>query len=201
MDDESIGRLISDMIDTMRASGGVGLAAPQIGVGLRVFTWEYTTPSEYDKVFLDPQERERNLCAGAVINPRLDVSQWPEGPIDPNLCMEGCLSIPGLAFPVRRGHRAVLTGLTPSGEPLRYEASGWLARIFQHEFDHLEGVVFLERLDEPWATRAVRAVEREGLGGGGVITMGQSGTGRRDGRTSRRRGPHGMRLAGRRSGV
>lgn len=118
--DDSVRRLIDDMFDTVRAAPGVGLAAPQIGVPLRVIVIEYE-----DESF-------------AVINPELvKVS----GQITDE---EGCLSAPHWQGPVNRATSVVVKGRDRHGNPVRIKAEDWLARIFQHEIDHLEGVLFLD---------------------------------------------------------
>jgi peptide deformylase len=118
--------LIDDMIDTMHNAPGVGLAAPQ------VFVWHYD-----DGV---------RLSEGEVINPTLQLSGWRKDLLWGTPAEEGCLSVPGERSPLARYPRAVLSGLNRMGEPIRVEAEGWLARIFQHEFDHLYGLLYRDRL-------------------------------------------------------
>ncbi len=124
--DDELQQLLYDMVDTMRAAPGVGLAAPQIGVSQQVFVWEWT-------------DDEGILQQGAVINPTLDVGPRDRRSADPEADLEGCLSIPDLRFPLVRANRVILRGTTPQQNPLQITAEGWLARIFQHEFDHLQG--------------------------------------------------------------
>ena len=120
--DDALAALVRDMLETMYAVGGVGLAAPQVGVGLRIFTWG-----------IDGDE-------GHVINPHLSTGEEPqEGG-------EGCLSVPGLSYETPRAERAVLTGVDCHGEPVHREATGLLARCFQHENDHLAGTLYVDRL-------------------------------------------------------
>lgn len=120
--DDALAALVRDMLETMYAVGGVGLAAPQVGVGLRVFTWG-----------IDGDE-------GHVINPQLSTGEEPqEGG-------EGCLSVPGLSHETPRAEHAVLTGVDCHGEPVHREATGLLARCFQHENDHLGGMLYVDRL-------------------------------------------------------
>ncbi len=121
--DAELRRLVKDLTDTMLDAPGVGLAAPQIGVSLRVFTYH-----------VDDQ-------LGHLINPSLDLS--PEEETDD----EGCLSFPGLAFPTKRAYGVVAKGFDMHGEPVTLEGSGHLARCVQHETDHLDGVLFIDRLD------------------------------------------------------
>jgi peptide deformylase len=122
---DEIRALVSDLRDTMYAAEGIGLAAPQIGVPLRVFVYDVNEPE------IEP---------GALINPRIvEVSgKMKEA--------EGCLSIPGVTELVERSARVVLEGLAPDGSPVRVEATGLLSRCLQHEQDHLDGVLFIDRL-------------------------------------------------------
>jgi peptide deformylase len=136
--DAELRRLVADLTDTMEDAPGVGLAAPQIGVGLRVFAYH-----------VDDR-------AGHLINPVLTLSEEYETDD------EGCLSFPGLAFPTPRAHEVVATGFDMYGEPVTYQVSGQLARCFQHETDHLDGVLFIDRLDpaqRKLAMKEIRAAE------------------------------------------
>jgi peptide deformylase len=122
-----IDALVDDMIQTMYAAPGVGLAAPQVGIGARIFVCDVSlgrNPSDL-LVFINPEFVER------------DGMQLEE---------EGCLSVPGFNATVARPARAVLKGLDRHGEPQSVEASGLLARCFQHEMDHLDGTLFVDRL-------------------------------------------------------
>ncbi|PPJ27396.1 peptide deformylase [Nocardia nova] len=133
--DRELEQLVTDLTDTMHASGGVGMAAPQIGVGLRVFVYD------------------TGDAAGHVVNPVFEVLGTDEqtGP-------EGCLSIPGLRYDVTRAHRVVARGVDRHGEPVKFEAEGLLARCVQHETDHLDGVLYLQRLEPATRKQAMRAV-------------------------------------------
>lgn len=136
--DAELRRLVRDLTDTMLEAPGVGLAAPQIGVGLRVFTYH-----------IDDQ-------VGHLINPTLRLSDEVE--IDE----EGCLSFPGLQYPTQRAHRVVAAGLDMHGEPVTLKGDGHLARCVQHETDHLDGVLFIDRLDpaqRKLAMKEIRAAE------------------------------------------
>ncbi len=128
---EEIDRLVADMLKTMRAASGVGLAAPQVGVDLQLFVYE--VPGESGG-----EERARGRV---VVNPMVE----PE-PGEMVYDWEGCLSIPDLRGLVPRHPKVRVWGLDQAGEPLDYEAEGLEARIVQHEFDHLNGVVFLDRM-------------------------------------------------------
>ncbi len=171
--DDALAELVADMTETMIAAPGVGLAAPQIGVDAAVFVWRYAGLAPFDLEYGEalgvavPAPSE-----GAVVNPRLALDHSDESVLPARLDLEceheGCLSFPGYQYPLRRAPRAVLEGLTPSGEPLRVEASGWLARIFQHEFGHLQGRLYVDLLDEPWATEAALAKRAAGWGRPGI---------------------------------
>ena len=134
--DKELRTLVTDLTDTMLEAPGAGLAAPQIGVGLRVFTW-----------YVDGE-------VGHLVNPRLTLSEEvQDGP-------EGCLSIPGLTIDCRRAHTAVATGFDMHGEPVTVHGSDLLARALQHETDHLDGVLFVDRLD-PFARKtAMREIRQ-----------------------------------------
>src|SRR3954451_4595619 len=140
--DKELRRLVEDLTDTMLDAPGAGLAAPQLGVGLRVFTWHV--------------EGE----VGHLVNPVLDLSsETQDGD-------EGCLSIPGLAVDCRRALSVVARGFDMHGEPVTIEGSELLARAIQHETDHLDGVLFIDRLDDELrkeAKRAIREAEWFGL--------------------------------------
>jgi len=136
--DAELRRLVKDLTETMEDAPGVGLAAPQIGVGLRVFTFH-----------VDDQ-------LGHLINPSLVLSEEQETDD------EGCLSFPGLQYPTRRSHAAVAAGFNMYGEPVTLEGTGQLARCVQHETDHLDGVLFIDRLDpaqRKLAMKEIRAAE------------------------------------------
>ena len=132
--DAELRKLVKDLTDTMMDAPGVGLAAPQIGVGLRVFTY-----------YVDD-------VLGHVINPTLALSEEVE--VDD----EGCLSFPGLAYPTSRSFGAVAKGFDMHGEPITVEGTGQLARCVQHETDHLDGVLFIDRMDTETRRKAMKAI-------------------------------------------
>ncbi len=132
--DDELRKLVKDLTDTMMDAPGVGLAAPQIGVGLRVFTY-----------YVDD-------VVGHLINPTLALSDETE--IDD----EGCLSFPGLAYPTSRSAGVVATGFDAHGEPVTIEGAGTLARCVQHETDHLDGVLFIDRLDPAQRKLAMKEI-------------------------------------------
>lgn len=168
--DSSLTDLAHDMVDTMAAAPGVGLAGPQVGVGLRLFVWGYAGGARFDARYDDEggtvvtEGIEGTGLRGVVVNPQLLVTPVPVRTPDQTYESEGCLSVPGHQFPLVRAERAVLTGLDPTGAPLRVEARGWLARIFQHEYDHLDGTLYVDRLAEPWAPWARDVVRGSGWG-------------------------------------
>jgi peptide deformylase len=143
--DESLRTLVGDMFETMDRAPGVGLAAPQVGVPLRLFVYSYEH---------DPAGPQR----GVAINPRLWINPVPIGEPDEDADSEGCLSVPGERFPLRRAEHARLTAVDLAGEPFELEAHGWFARILQHEYDHLDGVLYVDRLDFLHQRRARKAI-------------------------------------------
>lgn len=152
---EEIRELVADMYETMDAAPGVGLAAPQVGVGLRIYTYSY----------LDDDER---TWRGEIINPVLWMTPPEPGAPDPELESEGCLSFPGERFPLRRSDRVRVTGSDIDGADTVIEVDGWRARIMQHEFDHLDGILYVDRLsDGDWKT-AQKIARKRGWGKPGV---------------------------------
>ncbi len=132
--DKELRRLVKDLTDTMVDAPGAGLAAPQIGVSLRVFTY-----------WVDDE-------IGHLINPDLDLSE------ELQLGEEGCLSLPDLAFDTPRAMRVVAKGMNMHGEPVVIEGSALLARAVQHETDHLDGILFIDRLDPEMRKEAMRLI-------------------------------------------
>lgn len=149
--DDHLTGLVQDMFATMELAPGVGLAAPQIGVNLALFVYDWVDDDEV-------QHR------GVAINPTLLIEPAPIDPLDEDEELEGCLSVPGERFPLRRSDRAVLTATNLDGNEYTIHAEGWLARIFQHEFDHLLGVLYVDRLAEPHRSEAREAVAENGWG-------------------------------------
>jgi peptide deformylase len=132
--DKELRRLVEDLTDTMLEAPGAGLAAPQIGVGLRVFTWH-----------VDGE-------LGHLVNPELSLSEdVQDGP-------EGCLSIPELRIECRRALSVVARGFDMHGEPVTIEGSDMLSRAIQHETDHLDGILFIDRLDTDGRKAAMKAI-------------------------------------------
>lgn len=134
--DADLQKLIDDMVETMRQAPGVGLAAPQVGVSERLIVVEYAENDE-------DEDAPKKLFV--VANPEIvKVSTETEKGI------EGCLSVPGLVGEVERPLQVVIRGQNRRGQPVRIKAKGWLARIFQHEIDHLEGILFTDRATRVW---------------------------------------------------
>ncbi|GAA3356720.1 MULTISPECIES: peptide deformylase [Saccharopolyspora] len=135
--DKELHGLVRDLWDTMHEQGGAGLAAPQLGVGLRVFTYR-----------CDGFE-------GHLINPGWEVvgEEMQDGP-------EGCLSIPGMRWDCLRHKRVVARGWNMHGDPVEIEGTDLLARCIQHETDHLDGVLFVDRLDAETRKRALREIRQ-----------------------------------------
>ena len=134
-------KIIADMVDTMYDEVGLGLAAPQVGVSLRLM------------VVADEEGRG----ARALINP---VITEQGGEI---LAEEGCLSLPGIFAPVKRAEWVRLEAQDPDGKPVTVSARGLRARVFQHEMDHLDGVLFIDRLDPVARDRIKRRIKKEGF--------------------------------------
>jgi peptide deformylase len=132
--DKELRTLIKDLTETMLAAPGAGLAAPQIGVALRVFVWDV------------------DGALGHLVNPSLDLSEeLQEGD-------EGCLSFPDLVYPTPRSMRAVAKGFNMHGEPIVVEGTELLARALQHESDHLDGILFIDRLSDEDRKRAMKEI-------------------------------------------
>lgn len=156
--DESVRELVADMRETMAAAPGVGLAAPQVGVALRLFVYSWVDE--------DGVQHE-----GVAINPSLLIAPLAVGDLDDDEESEGCLSIPGERFPLRRSTEAVLTATDLDGQRFEVRASGWLARIFQHEYDHLDGVLYADRLEHPHDKGAAKAIRKRSWGNPGASWM------------------------------
>jgi peptide deformylase len=144
--DEKLRTLIDDMFETMYAAEGVGLAANQIGLDLRVFV--YDCPDD---------EGERHK--GVVVNPKLETSEIPETMPDPDDDWEGCLSAPGESYPTGRAKWAKVTGFDVEGNPIEVEGTGYFARCLQHETDHLDGFIYLDRLVGRYARAAKKMLK------------------------------------------
>jgi peptide deformylase len=137
--DKNLQTLIDDMVETMREAPGVGLAAPQIGLSERIIVVEYYEREE------DEEKEDAPKKVWALLNPEIITSSE-----ETLLGVEGCLSIPGLVGEVERHAAIQLKGLNRHGKPVKIKAEGWLARIFQHEIDHLNGILFPDRAKRVW---------------------------------------------------
>jgi len=133
--DSGLQQLIDDMIETMRAAPGVGLAAPQVNAPLRVTVVEYGEEPDEEANGKPPEKKLFTL-----INPEITRSS-----LETEVASEGCLSIPGLVGDVDRSLTVTVKALNRRGQPVKIKANGWLARIFQHEIDHLNGVLFIDK--------------------------------------------------------
>ena len=142
--DKDLQTLVEDMIETMRDAPGVGLAAPQVGVSQRVIVVEYG----------DEEDEEAPKKLWAVINPEIVEAseEMVEGP-------EGCLSVPRIQGDVNRHVKVVVKGSNRFGKPVKLKLSGWVARIFQHEIDHLEGILFTDKATKLWRLEEVEEEE------------------------------------------
>ena len=140
--DGKLVKLVDDMIDTMYAAPGVGLAAPQVGIQKQLFVWDL----------------HDGTGPHAIVNPRIVESdgEWAYE--------EGCLSVPGLSWEIVRPNHVHVVGVDLDGNDVSYEASELEGRMFQHELDHLDGVLLVERLDEDQAKQAKRQVRELLLG-------------------------------------
>ena len=156
--DDSIRQLVADMYETMDAAPGVGLAGPQVGVGKRLFVYSYEEEST--------GERWRDVA----IDPVLWIAPTePESllELDEGSEIEGCLSFPGERYPLRRSEQALMRARNLAGAEYELRVSGWMARILQHEFDHLNGVIYCDRLEHPWHKDAFKRMRKRSWGGPG----------------------------------
>ena len=142
--DKDLQALIDDMIETMREAPGVGLAAPQINLPMQLAVIEYAEDQDEDEEKAeDAPPPEKKLFV--IINP--EITKRSEEKV---LGVEGCLSIPGLIGEVERHESVQVKALNRHGNPFKIKAEGWLARIFQHEIDHLNGVLFTDKATQVW---------------------------------------------------
>ncbi len=128
-------KLIDDMVETMREAPGVGLAAPQVNVSQRVIVVEYG----------DDEDEEAPTKLYTLVNP--EITRYSTETVSGN---EGCLSVLGYQGEVERSLDVTIKGLNRRGKPVKIKAKGWMARIFQHEIDHLDGVLFVDRATKVW---------------------------------------------------
>ena len=128
--DRSTQRLIDDMIETMHAANGVGLAAPQVGVSLRIIVFQMPSDEKEEELFV-------------IVNPEI-VKRSQEEEVQ-----EACLSVPGYSGQVKRFAAVTVKGLDRRGKPLRLKATGLMAQALQHELDHLDGGLYIDRIEYP----------------------------------------------------
>ncbi len=126
-------RLLDDMLETLRAAPGVGLAAPQVGVDKRILVVEYPE---------DEDDQEKTLTVFELINPEIIKAKGSE------VAQEGCLSLPGIAADVDRATQLGVRAQDRHGKEVRYKGFDWMARIFQHEIDHVHGVMMTDKASQ-----------------------------------------------------
>ncbi len=141
--DDALKRLAEDMIDTMHEAPGVGLAAPQVGRPLQLIVFD---------------SGEEGKVAQALANPALK-NEWGE-----QIAEEGCLSLPGLYYPVKRAQKVWAEGFDLDGKDVTIEGEDLLARVLQHEVDHLNGILFIDRLDSEHRSQAMAALRDQTIG-------------------------------------
>lgn len=158
--DQALVELVQDMYETMDAAPGVGLAAPQIGIGQQIFVYDYP-------------EDDGTARRGVAINPQLFIS--PLDIVEPTEAdEEGCLSFPGERFPLIRAEKCILRAQDVDGEPFELECEGWFARIMQHEFDHLLGYLYVDRLEYEYNREAAKIGKKRSWGSRDRIKPGLS---------------------------
>jgi peptide deformylase len=136
--------LVSNMIETMRDAPGVGLAAPQVAISQRLVVIEYA--EDEDEENEDASTAAKKLYV--IVNPEI-VEKSEEMVAG----IEGCLSVPDLVGEVDRHEKITVKALNRRGQPIKIKAEGWMARIFQHEMDHLDGILYTDRTDKVWKPR------------------------------------------------
>ena len=141
--DSGLQELVDDMIESMREAPGVGLAAPQVGIPQRVIVVEYAE---------DEEDEDAPKKLYVMVNP--EIKEFSD---ETEVGIEGCLSVPGLHGDVERALRVTVKGQTRHGQPMKVKAKGWMARIFQHEIDHVNGVVFTDRATKVWKPQPEQA--------------------------------------------
>lgn len=150
--DPSLPALVADMFETMYAADGVGLAANQIGLAKRI-------------AVIDASGGEDPQAKLVLLNP---VLLETSGEVEEE---EGCLSFPGGAYPLKRAEWARVEGFDGFGEPVKFEATGWFARVIQHEYDHLDGKLYVNRLMDRYARKALKQAKKSGWGVPGLTWM------------------------------
>ncbi|HEY8753789.1 MAG TPA: peptide deformylase [Arthrobacter sp.] len=156
--DDGLRTLIADMFETNDAANGVGLAAPQVGVGKRIFIYKFANDDDAPPI-------------GVLVNPVLTLSKISGALPDPDEEEEGCLSFPGGQYPLKRAEWARVQGFDGYGQPVDFEATGWFARVIQHEYDHLDGKLYVNRLMDRYARKAMKQAKKSGWGVPGLTWM------------------------------
>jgi peptide deformylase len=141
--DKDLQTLIDDMIETMREAPGVGLAAPQVNIPLQLTVIEYAEGEDDKEENEDAPPKPKKLYV--LVNP--EITKVSEEKV---MGVEGCLSIPGLVGEVERHESIQVRALNRHGQPVKHKVNGWMARIFQHEIDHLHGVLFTDKAVRVW---------------------------------------------------
>lgn len=154
---DNLRTLVDDMFETMEKAPGVGLAAPQVGIDLALFVFDWTDEDDIHH-------------RGVAVNPELELFGNQE--FDEEDHIEGCLSVPGLRFPLNRAPMARLTAWDLNQNKYTEIAKGWLARIFQHEFDHLQGILYVDRLEAPYRDQAAKEITEKAWQPGSFWTPG-----------------------------
>ncbi|HAF63054.1 MAG TPA: peptide deformylase [Anaerolineaceae bacterium] len=144
---DSLQELVEDMIVTMREQDGVGLAAPQVNKSMRLIVVEYPE---------DDSREDADAKLFVMVNPVI-VKRSEETVLG----MEGCLSVPDIVGEVERAERVEVRGLNRYGKKMKVRAKGWLARVFQHEIDHLDGVLFVDKATQVWKPSDQEAMQAE----------------------------------------
>jgi peptide deformylase len=150
----AVQQLIEDMIETMREAPGVGLAAPQVAVSQRLAVIEYAELPENAPEDAEPPEPKLYI----IVNP--EIVARSEAMVEGT---EGCLSLPGYAGTVMRHEAVTVKALNRRGRPIKIKAKGWLARIFQHEIDHLDGILYIDRATKVWRVEPEETAAEPGL--------------------------------------
>jgi peptide deformylase len=153
--DKNLQTLIDDMIETMREAPGVGLAAPQVNVPERLIVIEYAEEEDEGELQEAKTQTQKPKQLFVMANPEI-VKASGETVIG----VEGCLSIPGLLGEVERHQSLQIKGLNRYGKPMKLKVDGWLARIFQHEIDHVNGILFTDRAARVWQPETEEAEDR-----------------------------------------
>ncbi|MEK7880912.1 MAG: peptide deformylase [Deltaproteobacteria bacterium] len=149
--DSEIKKILDDMLETMRFSRGVGLAAPQVGIGKRLIVMEVPEFAEED---IEAREPEKRMLF-KLVNPEIISSEGEQK------YEEGCLSVPGVTAEVKRAARVIVRAMDENGKAIEINACGLLAVALQHEIDHLDGILFIDRLSRLKRQFVVRRYKRE----------------------------------------